>query len=75
MITAYNEERIDTVEVVYTQIVNTLAQQLADLIVLLVVDISTMPDDLRTRLKWRIASLPTMTKSTLSPTANRFWKT
>ena len=51
MLAAYNDERIDTVEVVYTQFVNTLAQQPENLIILPVVDISSMLDDLRTRFK------------------------
>jgi F-type H+-transporting ATPase subunit gamma len=51
MLKAFSDEKIDTVEVIYTQFVNTLSQHPANLIVLPVVDISTMLDDLRTRYK------------------------
>jgi F-type H+-transporting ATPase subunit gamma len=51
MLTSFQEEKIDTVEIVYTQFVNTLQQQPEILKVLPIVDVSTMLESLRTRFK------------------------
>ena len=51
MLTSFQEEKVDTVEIVYTQFVNTLQQQPEILKVLPIVDVSTMLESLRTRFK------------------------
>jgi F-type H+-transporting ATPase subunit gamma len=51
MLTSFQEEKVDTVEIVYTQFVNTLQQQPETLKVLPIVDVSTMLESLRARFK------------------------
>ena len=51
MLTSFQEEKVDTVEIVYTQFVNTLQQQPEILKVLPIVDVSTMLESLRSRFK------------------------
>ena len=49
MLKAFTENKIDTVEVVYTQFINTLSQHPATLTILPILDVSTMLNFLRER--------------------------
>ena len=51
ILTAFQDGKVDTVEIIYTQFVNTLNQQPDILKVLPIVDVSTMLESLRARFK------------------------